>query len=147
MGGNYNGLVLPPEKILNVSGIKRGTEDFYELVKEGYLQSKTPGYFFMTSEGAKVLDKLSKGKTGRLEKYSSEKPKQKYIDDDNKSRLEGIIQNIAAVVLAGFGIFLVIKEGLITGAVSLINIQTDKSIIFGGLLIILGIILFIFKKR
>ncbi len=121
------------------------TENFYDLVRRGYLMEDKGGFgnfrgYLMTGKGLKIIRGIRKGKSGGLERYSKQ-------DDVDNERKEGGLEKIAASILIILGAFLIFQKILITGAIISTNIYSNGQIFLGGGLVIIGIILFRIAKR
>jgi hypothetical protein len=145
----YPLLLYSPEKVLNALQIKKpkdrneAIEEFYGLVKKDLVRpDKDKSGYFMTSRGVRFIKNLSKGKLGELEKYSSENTK----NDIKESGLEKL-SNAAALIITVSGILLIISKLVLTGAVISTNSIINQTNIAGILLIIMGVTLFILKKK
>lgn len=142
-------LLYSPERVLNALKITEtgerdiATEEFYDLIKKDLISSdKSKTGYFLTSGGLKFLGKLRKGNTGGLEKYSSKRPR-------SSIRGGGLekITSAAALILVASGVLLIVSKLSLTGAFVSANTLIDRTNFFGILLIVVGTVLFILKKR
>ena len=145
----YPSLLYNPERVLNALQIKESkkrneaTKEFYGLIKKDLIRpDRDNSGYFMTSKGVHFIKNLSKGKVGQLERYSSKKPE----NETEEGELEKI-SNAAALIITISGILVIISQLSLTGAFISANTIINQTNIFGVLLIIIGIFLFVVKKR